>query len=138
MFFKILVGINNKIQKQWAFFGPKWFCWLLVFFGFEFWFIEATFKALGFASYGPGYLLLNYIHEVFLDKNYLYFFILITLISVPVICPLIYFPSFLFLLCRVVNEEFKFGEGNIITYIIILTSPIWFQKLIFFIGDFIN
>ena len=70
MLLKILVGINNKIQKQWAFFGPKWFCWLLVFFGFEFWFIEATFKALGFASYGPGYLLLNYIHEVFLDKKW--------------------------------------------------------------------
>ena len=38
--------LNQRIQKHYAFFGPKWFCWLMVFMGFQTWIVEGTFKAL--------------------------------------------------------------------------------------------
>lgn len=136
MILKILSRINNEIQNQWAFFGPKWFCWLLIFFGFEFWYIEVSFKALGFGASGPGYVLLNYIHEIFLNKNYVLFFILISLVSLPIMSPFIYFPSFLFLLCKVINEEYK--NFGILTYLIIFLSPFWLEYLMFIVGNLIK
>jgi len=63
--------LNNQIQKQWAFFGPKWFCWLMVFLGLEIWIIEGIFKALGYAEYGPAFMLVEYTDLSLDTKNYI-------------------------------------------------------------------
>ena len=128
----IFKKLNQQIQKQWAFFGPKWWCWLLVGLGSIPWFIEGPFKAFGYAEYGPGYQTIHYISNVLNSGDHLYFFILIVIFCIPCMSAIIYFPSFMFLLSRVAVEHYKPNSVKkyYSMYFGILTSPIWFDLLI--------
>ena len=128
----IFKKLNQQIQKQWAFFGPKWWCWLLVGLGSIPWFIEGPFKAFGYAKYGPGYQTMNYIHSVLINGDHLYFFILIDIFCVPCMGAMIYFPSFMFLLSRVIVEYYKPSSVKkyYLMYFGTLTSPLWFDLII--------
>ena len=123
--------LNNQIQKQWAFFGPKWFCWLMVFLGLEIWIIEGIFKALGYAEYGPAFMLVEYTDLSLDTKNYILFAVLIVIISFTSLFAIIHFPSFMFLLTKTIMFKLieKFSFYNQLTiYLIgffIFTFPFW-------------
>lgn len=129
--------LNNQIQKQWAFFGPKWFCWLLVFLGFELWIIEGIFKALGYSEYGPAFMLVEYTDLSLDSKNYIIFAGLIVIISFTSLFAIIHFPSFMFLFTKIIVfklvERFRF-TGYFKIYLIgflIFTSPFWFNVYLY-------
>ena len=124
--------LNQQIQSQWAFFGPKWLCWLKVMLGSIMWFVEGPFKVLGYAEYGPGYQTIEYISAVLHSGNHLYFFILIIIFCIPVMSTIIYFPSFMFLLSRVAVDHYQptSVKKYYLMYFTILLSPIWFNLLI--------
>ena len=104
--------LNNKIQSQWAFFGPKWFCWLLVLIGFDIWIIEGTLK--------------------FLEQQDYFLMILLTpILSFAIFCFFIYFPSFMFLFSRTFVDYYNIqGKKIIFIYLLILTSPIWYLLIL--------
>lgn len=129
--------LNDQIQKQWAFFGPKWFCWLLVLLGFEPWIIEGIFKALGYAENGPAYILIEETFFALNSDQYIKFGILILLVVLVVMSFGIYFPSFMFLLTKIIVfklvERFRF-TGYFKIYLIgffIFTSPFWFNVYLY-------
>ena len=129
--------LNNQIQKQWAFFGPKWFCWLMVFLGLEIWIIEGIFKALGYAEYGPAFMLVEYTDLSLDTKNYILFAVLIVFISFTSLIAIIHFPSFMFLFTKIIVfklvEQFRF-TGYFKIYLIgffIFTSPFWFNVYLY-------
>ena len=133
--------LNNQIQKQWAFFGPKWFCWFLVLLGFEPWIIEGIFKSLGYAEYGPTYILIKRTFFALDNNQYIQFGILIFLVSLMVMSFGVYFPSFMFLFTKIIVfklvERFTF-RGYFSIYLIgffIFTSPFWFNVYLY---DIIN
>ena len=113
--------LNNQIQKQWAFFGPKWFCWLMVFLGLEIWIIEGIFKALGYAEYGPAFMLVEYTDLSLDTKNYILFAVLIVIISFTSLFAIIHFPSFMFLLTKIIMFKLieKFSFYNQVTIYLI-------------------
>ena len=125
--------LNNQIQKQWAFFGPKWFCWLMVFLGLEIWIIEGIFKALGYAEHGPAFMLVEYTDLSLDSKNYIIFAGLIVIISFTSLFAIIHFPSFMFLLTKTIM--FKLIEkvsfyNQLSIYLIgffIFTFRFWFN-----------
>lgn len=123
--------LNNEIQSQWAFFGPKWWCWLLVLLGSIPWLIEGPFKAFGYAKYGPGFQVIEYISYVYNSNNYIYFFVLVVVFCLPMMSAMIYFPSFMFLFARIVIEHYN-PKGNkiYIIYLLVLTFPVWFNFLL--------
>ena len=124
--------LNQQIKSQWAFFGPKWWCWFLVLLGSIPWFIEGPFKVLGYGEFGPGYQTIEYITSVLHSGNHLYFFILCVIFSIPIMSAIIYFPSFMFLLSRVTLDHYQPSSVKkyYLMYFTILTSPIWFNLLI--------
>ena len=113
--------LNNQIQKQWAFFGPKWFCWLMVFLGLEIWIIEGIFKALGYAEYGPAFKLVEYTDSSLDSQNYIIFAGLIVIISFTSLFAIIHFPSFMFLLTKTIMLKLieKFSFYNQLTIFLI-------------------
>ena len=134
---KMFKDLNNQIQKQWAFFGPKWFCWLMVFLGLEIWIIEGIFKALGYAEYGPAFMLVEYTDLSLDTKNYILFAVLIVIISFTSLFAIIHFPSFMFLLTKIIMFKLieKFSFYNQLTiYLIgffIFTFPFWFNVYLY-------
>ena len=134
---KMFKDLNNQIQKQLGFFGPKWFCWLLVFLGFELWIIEGIFKALGYAENGPGYILIEEASFALNSDQYIKFGILSLLITLLVMSFAIYFPSFMFLFTKIIVfklvERFRF-TGYFKIYLIgffIFTFPFWFNVYLY-------
>ena len=125
--------LNNQIQKQWAFFGPKWFCWLMVFLGLEIWIIEGIFKALGYAEYGPAFMLVEYTDLSLDTKNYILFAVLIVIISFTSLFAIIHFPSFMFLLSSVAVDHYTPNSVKkyYLMYFGILTSPIWYNWIVY-------
>ena len=129
--------LNNQIQKQWAFFGPKWFCWLVVFLGFQIWIVEGSFKALGYAEYGPAYMFVEYIGLTLDNKNYIIFAFLLVIMSFICLFAIIHFPSFMFLLTKVIMfkliEKFRIRNQFIfyLIAILIFTFPIWFNSYLY-------
>ena len=97
--------LNQQIQKQWAFFGPKWFCWLSVFLGSLIWFVDPTLNLFGIMN-DIGYSSIHYISDVQHSDNTIYFLILVVLFCYPIMCAIIFFPSFMFLLSRVVVDHY--------------------------------
>ena len=134
---KMFKDLNNQIQKQWAFFGPKWFCWLMVFLGLEIWIIEGIFKAIGYAEYGPAFMLVEYTDTSLDSKNYIIFAGLIVIISFTSLFAIIHFPSFMFLLTKTIMFKLieKFSFYNQLTiYLIsffIFTFPFWFNVYLY-------
>lgn len=129
--------LNNQIQKQWAFFGPKWFCWLLVLLGFELWIIEGIFKALGYAENGPAYILIEETFFALNSDQYIKFGILILLVVLLVMSFGIYFPSFMLLFTKIIVfklvERFRF-KGYFKIFLIgffIFTSPFWLNVYLY-------
>ena len=123
--------LNNKIQSQWAFFGPKWFCWLLVLIGFDIWIIEGTLKFLEQRDYGPVFILMERTAFAYQNKEYFLMLLLTPILSFIVLCFFIYFPSFMFLFSRTFIEYYNFkGTKVVYLYLIILLSPIWYLLIL--------
>ena len=128
----MIKALNQRIQKHFAFFGPKWFCWLMVFLGFQTWIVEGTFKALGYGEYGPIYNIIEFTDLALNTKNYFLFALLIIIISFIAMFSIINFPSFMFLLSYVFVEYYDFkGRKITVAYLTILLFPIWYLYLIF-------
>lgn len=104
----MLKEINNKLPKQWAFFGPLWFCWLLVFFGFILWFVETPMKIWA-PDYAPGRIVLMQTLEWFNTKQYILTFISGCFLSLVFMSFIIYFPSFWVMLTGIV---FNYSKGS--------------------------
>ena len=123
--------LNNKILSQWAFFGPKWFCWLLVLIGFDIWIIEGTLKFLEQRDYGPVFILMEHTAFAYKNKEYFLMLLLTPILSFIVLCFFIYFPSFMFLFSRTFIEYYNFkGTKVVYLYLIILLSPIWYLLIL--------
>jgi len=130
---KIIQEINEKLPTHWSFFGPKWFCWTLVFIGALGWIVEPTFKSLGLYDYGPLYNLVNITAEAFDSENYLLFSVLLIFISMVMMSLIFYFPSFWVLATNVVSKNFTNGYF----YLAILFFPLWFNYLFYRIVELI-
>ena len=123
--------LNNKIQSQWAFFGPKWFCWLLVLIGFDIWIIEGTLKFLEQRDYGPVFILMERTALAYQNKDYFLMILLTPILSFAIFCFFIYFPSFMFLFSRTFVDYYNIrGKRIIFIYLLILTSPIWYLLIL--------
>ncbi len=123
--------LNKKIQSQWAFFGPKWFCWTLVLVGFEMWFVEGTLKFVNQYENGPAFIIFEYTSLAYENKDYFLILIFSCILSFLVMCFGIYFPSFMFLFSRTFIEYYNFkGTKVVYLYLIILLSPIWYLLIL--------
>ena len=123
--------LNQRIQKHFAFFGPKWFCWLSVFLGSIIWFVDPTLNLFGIME-DVGYLSIHYIMDVKNSGNTIYSVILIVLFCYPISCAIIYLPSFMFLLSNVAVDHYTPSSVRkyYFMYFSILTSPIWYNLLV--------
>jgi len=131
---KIIQEINEKLPTHWAFFGPKWFCWTLVFFGTIGWLIEPSLKSLGLYNYGPLYNLVNITADALNSEKYLLFSVLLIFVSMVIMTLMIYFPSFWVLATNVISKDMTNGY----LYIAILLFPLWFNFLFYRIIIMLN
>ena len=130
----MLKEINNKLPKQWAFFGPLWFCWLLVFLGFILWFVEMPIKIWA-PDYAPGRIILMQFFEWFHTKQYILTFISGCFLSLVVMSFIIYFPSFWVMLTGIIFNNSKgsyksAGLVSIIKTILFLLLPILWNSFL--------
>ena len=131
---KWIQEINEKLPSHYGFFGPKWFCWILVFMGTLVWLVEPSFKSLGLYDYGPLYILIDITADALNSKKYLLFSILTIVLGVIIMSAIIYFPSFWVLTFNVVSKKMT----NIYLYIAIFFFPLWFNFLFYRIIKIIN
>ena len=123
--------LNQQIQTHFAFFGPKWFCWLSVFLGSIIWFVDPTLNLFGIMD-DISYSTMYYINDVQHSGNTVYFLILIVLFCYPIMCAIVFLPSFMFLLSRVTVDHYTPSSVRkyYFVYFSILTSPIWYNLLV--------
>ena len=123
---ELLKELNKKLPTQWAFFGPLWFCWICTIIGFDIWFIEPTLKYFGLSEFA---LVHSFMNELINIRGLNLFFIIgILIMSFVIFCPLIYFPSFMFLFAKTITKP-----GELLKYILVLTSPITYNFLLEFL-----
>ena len=131
---KFIQEINEKLPSHYGFFGPKWFCWILVFMGALLWLVEPSFKSLGLYDYGPLYIFIDITADALNSKKYLLFSILIIVMCLIIMSGLVYFPSFWVLTSNVVSKNMT----NFYLYVAILLFPLWFNFLFYRIIKIIN
>jgi hypothetical protein len=131
---KMIQEINEKLPTHWAFFGPKWFCWMLVFIGALGWLIEPSLKSLGLYDYGPLYNLVNLTADALNSKKYLLFSVLLVVVSMVITSLMIHFPSFWVLTTNVISKDMTSGY----LYIATLLFPLWFNFLFYRIIKMLN
>ena len=102
----VLNEINNKLPKQWAFFGPLWFCWIKVFLGFMLWFVETPFKIFA-SDLAPAYNLIHFNLGLLHFEQYILFFLVSCFTAFWVMCFGIFFPSFWFMLTWIYVDKAK-------------------------------
>ena len=125
--FSLIKEINKKLPTHWGFFGPSWFCWLLVFIGAQVWLIEPSLKSLGLYEYGPFYNIVNLTAAAFDSNNYLIFSILVIFLSMSFMTFIVFFPSFWVLTTNIVSSYMTNGYQ----YIAMLLFPFWFNFLFY-------